>query len=532
MVAQHMQCAGQVVPVYPPAAGEAAVGTEGDEGVHRFARTIERHRVLRNQVERLGRGRDTHHRARSPERLSSITPADRQHPREVEPVERCEPLGVPLGNVGEGIRRREPSEIHVCIRGEDEGEPKRRIHGRRPLEVRDRTTHVELDEPVQAADELLVRLEVGRLTGARRPTVEPGVEQGRERGHHALAQDFDRAERLSQGPGDGVERPQDLAVLRRGDLDLEADAVALAVVRAPDHGAGAGLAAERPNRGGVEVWGDGPVLRGGERGGHHRYGRYDLHQPRLGEALRHPIRRHVPQVVERAVTRVVFDHRHRDPPLVDLGAVGAEQLHSSASAQQRERRRCGEPDPPPAPTGEDPPRRYARPVRRAPECCGELRGGGEPIVGERRQRFGDRVPDRSHDPALRLTQHVRRFQGRPVADAPLSEARQRRLPCERFEQHAPETVDVGAGVQLDAQRLLGTHIAGGADGLPRLRERRRTRGADRSRDPEIGDDRMAARQQNVLGLDVAVDHPLRMREGERVRDVAGEAATTRPPHTA
>ena len=33
---------------------------------------------------------------------------------------------------------------------------------------------------------------------------------------------------------------------------------------------------------------------------------------------------------------------------------------------------------------------------------------------------------------------------------------------------------------------------------------------------------MAARQQNVLGLDVAVDHPLRMREGERVRDVAGD----------
>src|SRR2546430_9979466 len=58
---------------------------------------------------------------------------------------------------------------HVRVRGEDERQPKRRVHRRRPLEVGDRSPHVELDEPVQAGNELLVGLEVGRLARGRRP---------------------------------------------------------------------------------------------------------------------------------------------------------------------------------------------------------------------------------------------------------------------------------------------------------------------------------------------------------------------------
>src|SRR2546422_5476514 len=43
-------------------------------------------------------------------------------------------------------------------------------------------------------------------------SVEPRVEQRRQHGHDTLAQGFDRGERLSQRPGDRIERAQDLAV--------------------------------------------------------------------------------------------------------------------------------------------------------------------------------------------------------------------------------------------------------------------------------------------------------------------------------
>src|SRR5439155_4188030 len=62
--------------------------------------------------------------------------------------------------------------------------------------------------------------------------------------------------------------------------------------------------------------------------------------------------------------------------------------------------------------------------------------------------------------------------------------------------------------------------AGRPDLLARLREREAPGSADGARDPEIGYNRVRARQQDVLGLDVAVDDPLGMGERERVGDVA------------
>ena len=55
---------------------------------------------------------------------------------------------------------------------------------------------IPLDHAVEALDELLICREAGRLAGGLRPEAQAGVEERRERRHHALAQRFDGDERL------------------------------------------------------------------------------------------------------------------------------------------------------------------------------------------------------------------------------------------------------------------------------------------------------------------------------------------------
>ncbi len=68
-------------------------------------------------------------------------------------------------------------------------------------------------------------------------------------------------------------------------------------------------------------------------------------------------------------------------------------------------------------------------------------------------------------------------------------------------------------------RLLRTHVTGGTDRLSRLRQGEAAGGAYRSGDPEVGDDGVIAREQNVLRLDIAVDDPLPVREPQGVGDI-------------
>ena len=253
MIAQHVQRGAQVVPIHPPAAGKPAVGAQGGEGVHRVARPAERHGVLREQVERFRGWRESRHRARRLERFGPVPPARRQHPGEVVTVERRQPSGVPLHATADGVRRRVVPEVHVRVRREDQRQLERRVLRRRALEAADRAGRVELDEPVQPRDELLVGKEVRRLTGGRGPPAQPGVEQGGQRRHHPLAHGLHRAQRPRLRRGYGIERAQDLPVPGGSDLDLEADAVSLPVVDARDHCARPHLAAEGPDAGGVEV---------------------------------------------------------------------------------------------------------------------------------------------------------------------------------------------------------------------------------------------------------------------------------------
>ena len=164
----------------------------------------------------------------------------------------------------------------------------------------------------------------------------------------------------------------------------------------------------------------------------------------------------------------------------------------------------------------------------SPERRRQRSGRGEAIVGERGERLRDRVFHGPGDVGIGPAQRRTRLQRAPVVDQPLGEAHDPRLTGQHLEQHAPEAVDVGPRVELAAaDRLLGAHVAGGPHRLTGLRERQCAGGADRARDPEVGDDGVVARQQNVLGLDVAVNDPLCVREPERVRHVARDVECVR-----
>ena len=89
-----------------------------------------------------------------------------------------------------------------------------------------------------------------------------------------------------------------------------------------------------------------------------------------------------------------------------------------------------------------------------------------------------------------------------------------------------EGIEVGAGVELHAHRLLGRRVAGGAeDGAGRLGPARL---GERARETEVGDAHDAVLvEEEVRGLDVAVQDPACVRVLERGRDVAADAGGLR-----
>ena len=95
-----------------------------------------------------------------------------------------------------------------------------------------------------------------------------------------------------------------------------------------------------------------------------------------------------------------------------------------------------------------------------------------------------------------------------------------RLTAEHLVQYAAEGVDVRAAVEMPvAHRLLRAHVLGRADGHARFGQPllpvRRGEGEG---DAEVGNDRMPLVQQDVRGLDVAMDDALAMRVIERARE--------------
>ena len=81
---------------------------------------------------------------------------------------------------------------------------------------------------------------------------------------------------------------------------------------------------------------------------------------------------------------------------------------------------------------------------------------------------------------------------------------------------AAERIEIAPAVELVlAGRLLRTHVGRGAESESGRGELLPTRGAHRPGDAEVRHHRLVALQQNVLGLDVPVHDPLRMRVAQR-----------------
>ena len=104
-------------------------------------------------------------------------------------------------------------------------------------------------------------------------------------------------------------------------------------------------------------------------------------------------------------------------------------------------------------------------------------------------------------------------------------AGERGLARQHLVHHAAEREEVAAAVHVVAGRLFGAHVRGRADGQADLGEGRAggRRGDQRLADAEVGHDRVAFVQQDVLGLDVAMDDVVAVRVVERVGHLDSDA---------
>ena len=100
----------------------------------------------------------------------------------------------------------------------------------------------------------------------------------------------------------------------------------------------------------------------------------------------------------------------------------------------------------------------------------------------------------------------------------------RRLAGEHLVQDGGERVDVAARVDEPvSRRLFRAHVLWRAERQAGLGEPRARRSGDGECDPEVRHHRLVVLEQDILGLDVAVDHAVAMRVVERRGDVGGEA---------
>ena len=102
----------------------------------------------------------------------------------------------------------------------------------------------------------------------------------------------------------------------------------------------------------------------------------------------------------------------------------------------------------------------------------------------------------------------------------LARAHEGRHAGQHLVEHAGERVQVGASVDLDAaEGLLGGHVGRGPESGSH-RRRSRLRAPQRPGDAEVSNQGEPVREQDVLGLDVAMDDAALVRVAERARHLA------------
>ena len=115
--------------------------------------------------------------------------------------------------------------------------------------------------------------------------------------------------------------------------------------------------------------------------------------------------------------------------------------------------------------------------------------------------------------------HGPRLFGGHAGDDTLQRGRgERWFPREHFKGDRTQRIDVGPGVDTAlAHRLFRRHVVRRTEREPRLRHALTARVLQRQRDAEVRYERMAALQQNVLRLDVAMDHATLVGVLQRIR---------------
>jgi hypothetical protein len=136
----------------------------------------------------------------------------------------------------------------------------------------------------------------------------------------------------------------------------------------------------------------------------------------------------------------------------------------------------------------------------------ELPCRGEPVGRRAGQRLGYHLLERWGHRFARLVHRTRAFGETAHEDHLGGGPRERRLADQHLVEHAPEAVDVGPAVEAAfAGGLLGAHIRRRAHRHPGLGEL--LLGHQAPCDAKVGHQgRAVLRQQDVLRLDVAVDH--------------------------
>ena len=96
-----MQSLREILPVDPPAVKKTPICVDREQGVHRLAGPVHRHRALDEQIHGIRPRREFYHLARRLIRHDGIAATGRKHPTEVRAVERGETVRAALHQLSE-----------------------------------------------------------------------------------------------------------------------------------------------------------------------------------------------------------------------------------------------------------------------------------------------------------------------------------------------------------------------------------------------------------------------------------------------